>query len=82
MSGPSDASRFASPSARAVPQTSFARSGMNRIGIHPSATSAVMATLRSPRDATQMGIDGRTGCAMILSALPSPVPCPAGSGRS
>ncbi len=53
---------------------------MNIMGIQPSASSAVMATFFSPSAATQMGMVGRTGWAMILSALPSPVPWPGGSG--
>ena len=39
-----------------------------------------MATFFSPSAATQIGMRGRTGWLMILSGLPSPVPCPAGRG--
>ena len=53
---------------------------MKSMGIQPSATSAVIATFFSPSAATQMGILGRTGWAMIFSAFPSPVPSPAGRG--
>ena len=54
---------------------------MKKSGSQPSATSAVICTFFSPSDATQIGIRGRTGWAMILSGLPSPVPCSGGSGN-
>ena len=50
------------------------------MGSQPSATSAVISTFFGPSDATQMGMDGRTGWVSSLSGLPSPVPCPGGSG--
>ena len=63
---------LAAPSASGAPQTSSARSGMNMIGIHPSATSAVIATLRSPSDATHTGIDGPHGVRDDLERLAEP----------
>ncbi len=72
--GPRAGSRLADPRASARPHTSFAFSGMKKNGNQPSATSAVMATFRSPREATQMGIRGRTGWPMILRGRPRPVP--------
>ena len=43
-------------SASGAPQTSFARSGMKRIGSQPSAISAVSATFFSPSEAIQIGM--------------------------
>ena len=73
-SGPRAGSRLAAPASSEAPHTERARSGMNSMGIQPLATSAAMATFFSPRAATHTGMDGRTGWAMILSGLPSPVP--------
>ena len=76
----SDGSRLAVPAAREGPKTSLAFSGTKKMGSHPSATSAVMATFFSPKAATQIGMRARTGWLINLSALPSPVPSPAGRG--
>jgi hypothetical protein len=70
----SEESRLAVPVSSEGPKTSFALSGTKKMGSQPSATSAVMATFFSPSAATQMGMRGRTGWLMILSALPRPVP--------
>ena len=81
-SGSSEGSRLARPASSDSPHTSCAFSGTNSMGIQPSAISAVMATFLWPSEAIQIGICGRTGRPMILSAFPSPVPSPAGSGMS
>ena len=72
--------RLASPALSWSPHTCWCCSGMNMIGSQPSACSAVASTLLPMSDAHQIGMSARTGWLMSLSGLPSPVPCPAGSG--
>ena len=81
-SGPSSGSRLAAPASSESPQTSRARSGMNRIGSQPSASSAVISTFLSPSEATQIGMVSRSGWTRIFSGLPRPSPWPSDSGMS
>ena len=77
---PSEGSRLAAPASSDGPKTSLTFSGTKKMGSHPSATSAVMATFFSPSAATQIGIRGRTGWLISLRGLPSPVPSSGGQG--
>ncbi len=51
------------------PHTSWARSGMKKMGSQPSATSAVNATFFSPKEATQIGISTTQGMGNDLERL-------------
>ena len=54
---------------RRRPRPSRARSGMNRIGSQPSASSAVISTFLSPSEATQIGIGVALGVDEDLQRL-------------
>ena len=73
-SGPSSGSRLTVPALMSSPHTLWNFSGSKKIGIQPSACSAVFFTDRPISEAQKIGTVSRTGWLMSFSGLPMPVP--------
>ena len=65
---------FSKPAARCSPQVSSKASGLKKIGIQPSQTSAAISTDLRPIAPTKTGISLRSGWKLSFRALPWPVP--------